>query len=85
MTHKGIDNHLNTYRKKTKCFYINLNNLDYKVGVKRWFKGYKNLSFSINIGDTLTINYFDTYLPYENINTDLVQVKKQKVLIFKKR
>ncbi len=84
VTNKGIDYHINSKRKKTKCFFIRLDNLDHKVGVKRLFEGYDNLVNSIKIGDTVTINYFDRYMPYENVNTDLVQVKKQEVIVFKK-
>ena len=84
VTNKGIDNHIGTKHKKTKCFFIKLNNLDHKVGVKRWFKGYDDLINTVNIGDTVTINYFDKYKPDENINIDLVQLKKQEVILLGK-
>ena len=84
VSNKGIDNHVSTKRKKSKCFFLKLNNLDYKVGVKRWFKSYDDLNNNIKIGDTVTINYFDNYKPFENINIDLVQIEKKGLIIFEK-
>lgn len=84
ITNKGIDNYIGRKGEKTKCFFIELNNLDHKVGVKRWFKGYDDLINTINIGDTVTINYFDRYNPNKNINIDLLQIKKQEVILLRK-
>mgnify|MGYP007064145154 CR=1 FL=1 len=84
VTDKGIDYHLSSKRKKTKCFFIRLDNLDHKIGVKRLLDGYDNLVNSLKIGDTVTINYYDRYVPYENINLDLIQITKGELIVFKK-
>ncbi|MGB4774188.1 MAG: hypothetical protein WBP45_03375 [Daejeonella sp.] len=82
---KGIDYRYGSKGKKSKCFYIQISDIDRKLGVYRMTKNYDDLLDKFIIGDTVTVYYRDNNNTSENINIDLVQVEKREQILLDKK
>ncbi len=69
-------------RLNSTVFFVQLNNLEQKFGVYRMNKNYETLLNNIYNGDTLTLYYIDN--KSNEINIDLVQIDKDKLIILDK-
>ena len=81
---RGIGIRNGSKGKKDEVFYIKLKGLNKKLGVYRMSKNYDDLIKKINIGDQLTIYYFGNSNESENVNIDLIQVERDKVILIDK-
>ena len=83
---KGIDFRYGTRGRKSKCFYIYLDNLrNQKLGVYRFSKNYSDLQASLNVDDSVTVYFIDKPDKGENINIDLVQIEKSNLIVLPKQ
>jgi len=73
---KGIDKHYGSKGRKSDVFFIQLDNLDMKLGIYRMSRDYKDLLSKVSIGDLVTVYYKSYYDKKENVNIDLIQVEK---------
>ncbi len=71
--------------KKSACFYLQLEDVDKKLGVYRMSKNYKDLLDKFTNGDTVTVYYRDNSNTDENINIDLIQVEKAGKIVLDKK
>jgi len=81
---KGIDYRYDS-KGKLKCFYIQLTDMDKKLGVYRMTKSYDDLLDRFIIGDTVTAYYRKNYNTRENINIDLIQVERKGEIMLDKK
>jgi hypothetical protein len=80
---RGIGYHVGS-KNKSEVFFIKLKSMTKKLGVYRMSKHYEYLISEINIGDTVTVFYYNNNDTTENINIDLVQLEKNEKLILLK-
>ncbi len=80
---KGEDSHVST-KGNAKVFFVELENLNKKLGVYRMSRNYENLLSRINIGDTITACYIQNNNKTENVNIDLVEIEKNGKIILPK-
>jgi hypothetical protein len=82
---KGIGFRRGSKGKKTKCFFVYLENLqNQKLGVYRFSKNYTDLEDALQIGDTVSVHFIDKPDRGENINIDLIQLEKNRVVVLPK-
>ena len=82
---RGTDFRLGSKGRKTKVFFIKLEDLDKRLGIYRMSYTYDDLINKINVGDTLNVYYKQNSNKSENINIDLIQIEKNgKIIIDKK-
>ncbi len=82
---RGIDIRFRSKGKKDKVFYIKLKELNKKLGIYRMSKNYNDLIRKINIGDQLTIYYFENTNQTENVNINIVQVERNNIVLVDKK
>jgi len=78
---RGIDLKYGSKGIPSDVFYIKLKGVDKKLGVYRISKNYDALFQKINVGDTLTLYYYDNDNQRENVNIDLIQVERDNVIL----
>lgn len=81
---KGVDFRYDS-KGKSECFYIQLRDVNRKLGVYRMTKNYDDLLSIFEIGDTVTAYYRSNNNDHEKINIDLVQVEKEGNILLDKK
>lgn len=87
--HVGVvENVGETYRigskgRKSLVFFIDLNDLNQRLGVYRMDKNYSDLLSNIIQGDEIKV-YYEHHKTNENVNIDLVQIEKKDLIVYSK-
>jgi hypothetical protein len=80
----GITQRIGTKGEKAKVFFIQLDNVEEKLGVYRMSKNYNNLIQNIKIEDKIKVYFKSKIDKRENVNIDLVQIEKGgKIILLK--
>ena len=78
----GITQRIGTKGEKSKVFFIQLDNIEKKLGVYRMSKNYSELIENIKPEDEIKVYYKAKSDKKENVNIDLVQIEKNgKILL----
>ena len=80
----GITQRIGTKGEKAKVFFIQLDNVEEKLGVYRMSKNYNNLIQNIKIEDKIKVYFKSKIDKRENVNIDLVQIEKGGKIILPK-
>ena len=81
---RGIDFRYDSRHRRAKVFFVKLEGENKKLGVYRTFRNYGNLLNNIHIGDSIKVYYYDNNNLTENVNIDLIQIEKEKIIILSK-
>ena len=81
----GITQRIGTKGEKSKVFFIQLDNIEKKLGVYRMSKNYTELIENIKPNDEIKIYYKANSDKRENVNIDLVQIEKNGKIILPKK
>ncbi len=80
----GITQRIGTKGEKSKVFFIQLDNVEKKLGVYRMSKNYADLIEHIKVEDEIKVYYKSKSDKRENVNIDLVQIEKKGNIILPK-
>ncbi|MDG4946244.1 hypothetical protein NMK71_07450 [Weeksellaceae bacterium KMM 9713] len=80
----GITQRIGTKGERSKVFFIQLDNIEKKLGVYRKSKNYSELINNIKPEDEIKVYYKAKSNKRENVNLDLVQIEKNGKIILPK-
>ena len=80
----GITQRIGTKGEKSNVFFIQLDNIELKLGVYRMSKNYSELIENIKPKDKIKVYYKSKTNKRENVNIDLVQIEKNGNIILQK-